>query len=155
MADLLIEENGDGGDLVLLGNDLVSIEGFQNMPYLGLFGGNVASETKEFNDGEQRLDWWANALLFQNDSSIQFNSNLERVLREVPLSSSGRLKIEQTAKEDLKFMDDFAEVTVSVSIIDINRVKIDIKIQEPANLEATNFIYIWDSTRLELTNTSS
>ena len=41
MSDLQIIENGDGGDAVLNGNDLSIIDGFQNMPYLGMFGGNV------------------------------------------------------------------------------------------------------------------
>ena len=153
MNDLQLVENGDGGDLVLLGNDLVLIGGFQNMPYLGLFGGNPEGSTGEVNTGEQRFDWWGNDLFFQNEESIQFNSELEDLLRRVALTSSGRLQIEQTTKKDLEFMGDFANVAVAVSLVDNDRIEIAIAIQQPDNLEATNFVYIWDATSQELINT--
>ncbi|MBL4810412.1 MAG: hypothetical protein JKY43_10205, partial [Phycisphaerales bacterium] len=59
MGDLRIIENGDGGDAVLNGNDLEIINGFQNMPYLGMFGGNIkASTVGEKVENEQAFDWW-------------------------------------------------------------------------------------------------
>lgn len=150
MADLQMVENGDGGDLVLLGDDLVVIDGFQNMPYLGMFGGNTEENTKEFNVDEQRFDWWGNNLLMQNQPIIQYNSDTERLLNEIALNSSSRLLIEQTVKSDLDFMKEFSTVTVSASIVSADRVEILIQIQEPGNIESNEFTYIWDSTKAEL-----
>lgn len=153
--DLRIVETFDGGDAVLKGNDLEIVSGFQNMPYIGLFGGNIEESTRTYNEGEQRFDFWGNTLFHDQDSKIQFNSDTERILAQVALSSSGRLLIEQAVKRDLSFMGDFSSVTSSVSIIDNNRIKIHIIIQEPENVQSNEFTYIWDSTEqeLELINT--
>jgi len=44
--DLEIVETLNGGDLLIKNNDLSMIEGLQNMPYIGMFGGNVGHVTK-------------------------------------------------------------------------------------------------------------
>ena len=153
MADLELIETGNGGDLVLLGNDLSVIEGFQNMPYLAMFGGNVDASTGEFIPEEQNFDYWANSLLFFDTPEVQFNSDLERLLNNVALSTSGRQQIEQTVKTDVAFMLGFStiEVEVEVAITAVDRLEILIKIQEPTNLQSNEFTYIWDSTQQELT----
>lgn len=151
MSDLKIVETGDGGDAVLKGNDLLIIEGFQNMPYLGLFGGNLNEST----DGakppdEQAFDWWGNHLLMPNNPSLQFNSSLEKLLLNIVLSSEGRVEIISKTIEDLKFMNDFAVIEVDAVVIEVDRIEINIKITEPGNLESNEFTYIWDSTNSEL-----
>lgn len=151
MADLKLIETLNGGDIVLEGDDLVVINGFQNMPYIGIFGGNIEESTKEFNPGEQRFDFWGNSLLMFNQPEIQYNSDTERLLNEIALNSSGRLLIEQTIKKDLEFMTAFAEIEVNVTIVSTDRADINIRIQEPGNIESTEFDFIWDSTKLELT----
>jgi len=150
MADLRMIETGDGGDVVLLGNDLEVIGGLQNMPYIAMFGGNIAESTKEFNADEQRGDFWGNTLLMLQSPEIQYNSDTERLLNEIALNSAGRLLLEQTIKSDLNFMTEFSTIEVSASIVSTDRVEINIKIQEPGNIESNEFTYIWDSTKLEL-----
>lgn len=150
MSELLLVETGDGGDFLYFGKELVRIGGFQNMPYLAMFGGNVAGNTGDYVTPQQRFDYWGNDLFLNQQPSIQFNSDTERLLNNIELSSSSRLIIEQTVKNDLKFMRDFADVNVSVSIEGINRVKISIQLSEPDNLESNEFIYIWDATENEL-----
>lgn len=147
MADLRIIETGNGGDLELIGRDLSMVEGFENMPYLGMFGGNVEASTagpKLAN--EQAFDWWGNNLLMFNNQSIQFNSDLERALNQIPLTSAGRVQLEQIVYSDLKFMLPFAELEISTSIIATDNYKIEIKIIQPDNLEDKQFVYIWDAT---------
>lgn len=152
MGDLRIIENGDGGDAVLNGNDLEIINGFQNMPYLGMFGGNIkASTVGEKVENEQAFDWWGNNLLMKNNPTIQFNSLLEKKLKDISLTPSGRIEILNTVKQDLEFMNEFSTVTVETSIISTDRIEILIKLQEPDNLESNEFTYIWDSTNSELT----
>ena len=155
MADLRIIETGDGGDFVFTGKDLEMIDGFQNMPYLALFGGNVESITKEFRPTEQRFDWWGNTLLMPQNSAIQWNSQTEKLLNESALSSAGRLQIEQAIKTDLAFFKTFSAITIFVSITSVDRIQIDIQIVEPETQESTEFVYIWDSTQQELTQQNS
>lgn len=150
--DLEVIETGNGGDLVLKGNDLAFIFGFQNMPYLALFGGNVEASTPvERIPSEQAFDWWGNSLL-PNKPEVQFNSLTERTLNNVAVNSAGRLEIENAVKKDLEFMDAFAKVSVDVSIVSTDRVRILVSILEPENLDPKEFQFIWDFTKQELTN---
>jgi len=150
MSDLKLIETFDGGDLVLNGNDLQVIDGFQNMIYLALFGGNVEQSTKQYNENEERFDFWANSLLMLDSPDIQYNSETERTLNEVSLNSRGRLLIEQSVKKDLEFMQDFGNIEVNVSIVQNDRVKINVIIKEPNELNSNEFNYIWGATENEL-----
>lgn len=149
--DLLLIETGDGGDFVRTKNDFRLIDGFQNMVYLALFGGNTqASTPTQRLQSQQSFDWWGNSLLMPNDQGIQFNSETERMLMKTPLNSSGRILIEDAVRSDLKFMKEFATVSVAVSIISDNRVVIGVKAQEPDNVQKKEFIFLWDATNSEL-----
>lgn len=151
-TDLLMQETGNGGDLVLKGNNLTLARAFQNMPYLGMFGGNVEqSTTGPKQPGEQALDFWGNYLLMSQQPELQFNSDFERALYNTALSSAGRLQLERAVKEDINFMTVFSVLTISASIDDADRIRVYIQIQEPDNLQSTEFIYIWDNAKQELT----
>lgn len=147
----VIENKGNGGDIVKTNKDLVTIEGLQNMPYIAMFGGNVeASTPTERNENELAFDWWGNNLLHPNQPKVQFNSLTEKRLLDVALNSAGRIQIEEAIKKDLEFMSDFATVSVSASIVSTDRIEIAINIQEPDNLEGKTFIFIWNATDQEL-----
>lgn len=152
MADLELKSTGDGGELTLQSNDIKMIDGLQNMPYLATFGGNPEQSTAGAKpDGEQAFDFWANNLLMEQDKPIQFNSTLERRLKEVTINSSGRIQLERVIKADLSFMEEFAVITVAVAIVAPTRIEITIQIDQPDNLESNELVYIWDSTKEELT----
>ncbi len=146
--DLQIIETGNGGDLAKNGNDLSLVFSFENMPYLAMFGGNKEAVTRPRLPTEQAFDWFGNSLFFINDQSIQFNSLTEKALDEIPLTSSGRILIENEIKKDLQFMQAFAEITVKTSIPATDTLLINIKIQEPDNLQAREFIYIWQQGKI-------
>lgn len=149
--DLKLIETYNGGDLVKTTKDFQVIYGLGNMVYLSLFGGNVEANTPTLRlTGEQNKDFWGNELLFGEDSTLQFNSDTERALMEVPLTSAGRSLIEAAVIRDLKHLKDFARVGVSVSIIATDVVRIGVRLEEPDNLESRDFIFIWDATRGEL-----
>ena len=126
--DLAVIETGNGGDLQLVGNDLALVYAGENNPYLGMFGGNIEAVTKTKVQEELSYDWWGNTLLMPNNQSIQFNSLTERILNSTPLTSSGRIQIENTIKKDLAFMGDFADIFVSVSIVATDRIQVTIRI---------------------------
>lgn len=153
--DLQVVETGNGGDLnsINQGNDLNVVFSFENMPYLAMFGGNVEASTTTRIESEQAFDYWANSLLWPNDESVQFNSITERRLKEVPLTSSGRLRIEEGIYADLAFMKPFANVSVSTKIISDDVLQIDIAISRPDNLEEKRFIYIWEAGQITFINT--
>lgn len=143
--DILIIETLNGGDIVKKGNDVAVAAGWENMPYLAMFGGNVKQSTPAKRvEGELNFDWWGNA--YESDPVVQMNSQTERVLASTALTSTGRVLIENAVKADLAFMSAFADVSVAVSIISDDRVQIDISIIEPTNLQNKNFRYLWDST---------
>ncbi len=150
MTDLALHETGDGGDIQLQGNDLVTTGSIFNQIYMGLFGGNQVPTTGTELETEQRLDWWANGLLFQDEPEIQMNSNLETTFNEVALNSSGRLQIEEAVISLLAFLRDVAEISVETSVTDIDRIQITILAQEPDNIQVQEFIFIWDATKEEI-----
>ncbi len=149
--DSLILETYNGGDLNRVGNDIAIAYGFENMPYIAMFGGNPAQSTPvQRVPGEQNFDWFGN--VFESNPVLQTNSLTERTLRSVALNSAGRITIEQAVNADLEFMRSFATVNVVVSIISDDRVQIDIAIIELTNLQNTNLRFIWDSSRQALSN---
>jgi hypothetical protein len=143
--DTVILETYNGGDISKIGNDVLTVNGFENMPYIAMFGGNPSQSTPTQRVvGEQNFDWFGNA--FETDAILQTNSLTERTLRSVALNSAGRVQIEQAVNADLEFMRTFAKVTVVVSIISDDRVQIDINIVELNNLQNTSQRFIWDAT---------
>lgn len=149
--DIQLKETFDGGDFVMKRNDVSIIEGFENMPYLGMFGGNPGFNTPQSRlRNQQAYDFWGNNLLSNNNASIQINSNTEYALITTALTSAGRLLIEQAVKRDLQFMRPFVKIGVAVIITGVDRVIIAIRMIQPDNLQQRDFIYIWDATKQEL-----
>lgn len=150
--DLSVYETLNGGDVVLKGNDLQLVESLFNQPYLAMFGGNREQshvDADEFENTLERFDYWGNMLFFPESEEQQFNSELERELDMVVPNSVGLQELEQVLKEDLKYLRPVAEVSVSVTLDDVDRVQIDILLREPSGLQERNFVFLWDGTRLE------
>mgnify|MGYP003602008379 CR=1 FL=1 len=146
MRDLLIYETGDGGDLKVLNNDLALTTSLYNQVYLCLFGGNVEASTKGNElENEKRFDWWANDLL-----DLNFNSETERIINTVTLNPSGRLKILQAVKNDLKPIDLVANYTVEVILENVNRFKILINLTEKLNKQEKIIQILWDISKDEV-----
>lgn len=126
--DLAIIETGNGGDLILNGNDLGVVKGIENMPYLGLFGGNVEQITSADKISDSK-DWWGNDLLMKSNPSIQFNSIIEKTLNTTGLTSAGRIVIENAIKKDLEFLAEQATISVTVTITATDRIDINIRVE--------------------------
>ena len=128
MTDILIYETGGGGDLFLRGNEIVTVNGFENVPYLSMFGGK---------------SWWGNFLIPDNP----FTCVTEELLNTIVLNSASRLKIEAAVKTDLSFLDDIegTEYTINVSIAAPDKLSIVITIN------GQTFNLIWNPDTLFLT----
>ncbi len=147
--DIKIYETGNGGDINVLGNDLESVYSFENMPYLGMFGGNVEQSTQQVGENdEQRFDFWGNSFL--PDFGSQFNSLTERGLINIPITSEGRILIENAVKADLRFMEDFAVINIVVRVISDDQLNIDVSINQPNVLQNLQFQFIWNAATGEI-----
>lgn len=112
MIDLLLIETGNGGDLKLTGKDLEVVKGYENMPYIAMFGG---------------ADWWANDLITEPTHRMQ--SQTETALLNNALTSAGRLNIIRAIEADLDFLKETgATVTVQASVTGPDRLEILINI---------------------------
>jgi hypothetical protein len=132
--DLSLVETENGGDIQLVTNDLVVVNGIENQPYLAMFGGNKVStptDLASIPNGTQRRDFWGNSLFLSSDLNAQFNSTLERILNETELSSSGRIKIQNAIKDDLSFLFPNGKITVTVSIIGPDRIDVSLIVFQP------------------------
>lgn len=146
--DIRLYETGSGGDFQAEGNKLKGCFSFENFPYLAMFGGNPGFLTGETVDDQQNFDYWGNSLFWSDNLDVQFNSRTEHVLNTVALNSRGRKLIQEAVESDLSFMSPFADVSVEVSLLGVNKVGIDILINEPENGVERRFMYIWDGAQL-------
>lgn len=112
MIDLLLIETGNGGDLLLTGKDLEVVTGYENMPYIAMFGG---------------ADWWANDLII--DPTQRMQSQTEAALLSNALTSAGRVNIIRAIEADLAFLkDEGAKITVTATITSPDRLEVLINI---------------------------
>lgn len=149
--DILLYERGDGGEMAILSNDLVLVESFLQQAYIALFGGNVEVNTlgNELTS-EQRFDYWANQLIWADNSIKQFNSNTERVLGNVVLNSAGRLKILDAVELDLAYLKSMSDFNVNINILDTNKVEIKIIFTKLSNQEDKVLQLIYDNAKNEV-----
>jgi phage gp46-like protein len=128
--DVQVFETLNGGDLQISGSDFVTVSGIENMVYLAMFGGNPGHSTSAKTVEEQSFDWWGNKLLMNRTPNCQFNSITEQTLKNITVTSAGRVTLENAIKQDLKFMNAFAKVTVQVSIVSDERMSASIRVEQ-------------------------
>ena len=126
--DLGIVETGNGGDFSMDGPNPQMVYNFENHPYLGMYGGNKEASTSNIKIEVESFDFWANNLLWRDNPSIQMNSEFERALDKINLTSQGRIRLIDLAKKDLEFMTEFAKVEVDAAITATDRLEMKIKI---------------------------
>ena len=149
MINESIYEDGNGGQLLLQNNDIGQTESLATLAYLKMFGGNKASSTTKDNVvNELSTDWWGNYKTDPSDKWI--NSETERLLQGLALTSGSRIDLENAVKRDLKSLEQYGKIEVTVTFPRINTVKIDIVIIEPSRKNSTRLVLIWDATRKEM-----
>lgn len=151
--DIKLSENFDGGDFTLkqiedeTGTffDLELDGGLETPIYLSHFSGNVeANTTGNEQPGVIRRDWWGNKFV-ENDINRRANSNLERSLIELPITTGNLLKYEDAAELDLEWLveNGIAKTVESVaSILAPEIVQITDTVEEPE--KDTDTIAVWE-----------
>lgn len=128
--DIALVESGSGGDFTMLGNDLAVTESISNDIYIRMFGGNVEADTQNPRQTtDQDLSYWGNT--FIADPIQQFNSLTERTLKSTPLTSYGRVIIENAIKKDLATLP--GVTTITVRIVSTDRINVALRIVMPNN----------------------
>lgn len=151
MADLVIYETHNGGDVNIEGKDLQLTDAIFNQPYIGLFGGNVRESTSDVStESLERFDWWGNTLFSEDNEFIQFNSAFERTLQNVVLNSNGLRDLQNVLLEDLRYLRELAEITVELTMVGLDKLNIFIRLQQPETSASREFTFIWDATRSEM-----
>ena len=150
-TDLLLYETGSGGDLAVLSNDLAMAESLYQQVYLALFGGNIEANTKsKYIESEERFDYWGNSLVWNVKTTMQFNSETERALKNNALNSSGRLAILQAVQNDLRYLTSLLSYTIEVSVLGVNRLKITVNFTQRGNQENKVLQLVYDNAKNEL-----
>lgn len=120
MTDLKLIQTLSGGELVQLGNDLATVHGIENTPFLAMFGGT---------------DWCGNFL-----TDKPFNARTEKKLATTPLSSAGRAEIEDTVRLDMAYLNDIPGTVWDASVTITGPKKVDIGI----TINGVLFSYLWN-----------
>ena len=81
---------------------------------------------------------------------MNFNSETERTINNVTLNASGRLKILQAVKNDLKPIDLVANYNVNVYLESSYRFKIVINLTEKLNKQEKIIQILWDISKDEV-----
>ena len=151
--NIRLNETLDGGDFVLievedetgLFHDLELDGGLQTPIYLSHFGGNVqANTTGNEQPGVLRKDWFGNAFVSE-DPDRRANSDLERALFELPVSSGNLLKMEDAAEADLAWLlnNNIASSVDSEAVITApESVKVTDTVEQPE--KDTDTIAVWE-----------
>jgi len=138
--DILITEEGSGGEFSIVNSDLELTNSLRNQVYLAFFGGNIKDDV-----GEQNNDYWLNDFLEEENRYI---STFERTILEVPLTSSGLQKIKSAADQDLKYLKQYAEIKIDISIESKDLLYLYIEIKAPNNV-SEKVRLIWNNTNKE------
>lgn len=119
MIDLSVYESGDGGELTIKGNDLETTDSLYNQVYLAFFGAQLGDYDEdnldEYGPLQERPQYWQNQLFFTQDEDFRMAGKLEWELQNSAITSQRLFELEETAKEDLHFLGETAEVTVEIS----------------------------------------
>lgn len=138
--DVLLFQTNDNGEMEIENGIVTLSPGLETSAYLSLFGGNWKDDGSQNN----RQTWWGN--LDETDPSRQYRSETQFLLGTLPATTGNLKRIEDAAKRDLSWLVDenaASSVTVSASLIGLNRVKIEIVIRAEGNEAEFNFTENW------------
>lgn len=139
-GDVLLFQTDNNGE-INVESGIVEMSGtLETSAYLSLFGGN---EDDSGRDGSP-LNWWGN--LDELDSAFTYRSETQNLLRALPATTGNLRRIEDAAKNDLKWFLDTkiaSSVVVEVSIPGINRINIIVTIKALGEESSFEFVENW------------
>lgn len=140
MRDRITDIAYNGSDLIFnISTGVKEYDSFINMIILGIFGGNVeANEPTSRRSGDVIDSYWGNS------HGNKENSNTERLLRSMTLSSSSSKVIENSIRNDLKYLEAALIIQdVRVWIETRDRINIEIYIARNKNDKTLRVNFVW------------
>lgn len=131
--DFKIYEQGDGGELNIIGGDIEPENTLSNSIYLSLFSGDV----------------WYN--VFEESDSLKTNDAVEQFLNEFIISTKNLRKLEALINESLNWLieEGIVESIETSAMPSFESIKISITIKEPNNTDK-KYIIIWNNQKAVL-----
>lgn len=128
--DFKLYEQGDGGELNIIGGDIEAENTLSNSIYLSLFSGDV----------------WYNA--FEQSDSLKTNDDIENLLKEFIVSTKNLRKLESLINESLNWLinDSIVESIETSAVPSFESIKISILIKEPNNTDK-KYLIIWNNQK--------
>lgn len=128
--DFKIYEQGDGGELNIIGGDIEPENTLSNSIYLSLFSGDV----------------WYN--IFEESDSLKTNDAVEQLLNEFIISTKNLRKLEALINESLNWLieEGIIESIETSAMPSFESIKISITIKEPNNTDK-KYIIIWNNQK--------
>lgn len=140
MTDVLLFQTSDNGEIEIEGGLVTLTPGLDTAAYLSLFGGNWKDDGSQNN----RQTWWGN--LGEPDPVQRYRSETQYLLGTIPATSRNLRRIEDAAARDLQWLLDesiASSLTVSASLIGLNRVKIEVIIRADGDESQFNYTENW------------
>ena len=140
MTDVLLFQTNDNGEMEIEDGLVTLTPSLDTSAYLSLFGGNWKDDGSQNN----RQTWWGN--LDETDPAKRYRSETQYLLGTIPATSRNLRRIEDAATRDLQWLLDekvASSVTVSASLIGLNRVKIEIIIRAEGDESQFNYTENW------------
>lgn len=140
MTDVLLFQTDDNGEIEVEGGLVTLTPGLDTAAYLSLFGGNWKDDGSQNN----RQTWWGN--LGEAELSKRYRSETQFLLGTIPAIPRNLRRIEDAATRDLQWLLDesiASTVTVSASLIGLNRVKIEIVIRAEGDESQFSYTENW------------
>lgn len=128
--DFKLYEQGDGGELNIIGGDIDPENTLSNSIYLSLFSGDV----------------WYN--IFEESDSLKTNDTIEQLLNEFIISTKNLRKLETLINESLNWLieEGIIESIETSAMPSFESIKISITIKEPNNTDK-KYIIIWNNQK--------
>lgn len=140
MTDVLLFQTDDNGEIEIEGGRVTLSPGLDTAAYLSLFGGNWKDDGSQNN----RQTWWGN--LDETEPSKRYRSETQFLLGTIPAISRNLRRIEDATTRDLQWLLDesvASSLTVSASLIGLNRVKIEIVIRAEGDESQFSYTENW------------
>lgn len=140
MTDVLLFQTNDNGEMEIEGGLVTLTPGLDTAAYLSLFGGNWKDDGSQNN----RQTWWGN--LSEADPAQRYRSETQYLLGTIPAIPRNLRRVEDAATRDLQWLQDEAianSLTVSASLIGLNRVKIEVIIRAEGDESQFNYTENW------------
>lgn len=123
--DVQLDQTNDGGEITIANGLTTMSDGLENAVYLSLFGGNQDDSGIQGDDSKQ---WWGN--LLENETSKQYRSQTQNLLRSLPINTANLQRIEDAAYADLAWMLESLATALEVvaKMPALNKVQIQIAV---------------------------